>query len=1803
MADGYEFPLLVELEESSTPRLKNKLVKYFQSKKSLGGDCEVDYETGSSTALLRFRSEEDQRRVLRKDSHQINLETGLLKMTVRLPSEQETTQEDSSDGGSKKSDVSETSKPPAADKCTPVKEAQAEAKGRDDAADDATDEELCSTSAVLENIPDSVNQEFLEMLVENVIKDLTSTTASLFTLEVIPEGSCGVVTFQNGKDNSDFIAKCPKNRMFTRMKLSVRPLEVTEQVVAEGIPNCNVDVVELHFENEGGDVEDVRINEAEQSAIITFKNPQDARTVLNKKHKIKKEEFKVYPFYKSLGVALYGKDKPSPKLPAAISEPIDGAVLTYLKNNKAAAETVRCDLAKHFCNITLDQSTVRLSPTPSILKEKDAKTIIKEWANTVKSAFAQAMSKFKAFKLSLESEVWKESEEKIKQTLQNEDVVVVPDKASGVLSVAGLVTDVNRLEKPLTEVLNKAQQIVRREKLSKTQDIKVSPPLFHILSQDGLKDKLKQVCPELKVSYDKLNSVVKVTGFVDEIIDASKVINDAMFTLKRQNLEVDTYLFDTMKDEQQEDLTDALLTAYAINAALEISAHSIQLIAVSDREILDAQDHLKQLLISQHIDVEDNKVLKMPEWQHLVSQLESANSESGKKSRIYTTPQKVVVSGHKDSVTKVSNELEDFLTQNSHDEENIAVEADLIIEYLQSQTTLPSLLKQLESNVDVSYVKEAIILSGPRAAVKQYKNIVEDIVYSVFFEPFKVSKPGANKLFIKKETMYVPLIKNETGCLVQLVEEQDDFVHVQKSVYQIQTADGVEIAVFKADMCTYPVDAVINPSNEDLNHNGGLAGALLKAAGPQLQSECNKIITTKGKLKPGNCVITGAGGQLCCKNIIHAVGPKFEKAKSMKAEAQLKRTVKESLELAERQGCLSVALPAISRGLGFPLNLCVFTIVRAVKEYCDEKADDNTLKKIHLVDNKDTVVKVMEDAIKQEFGNQGVHPPQPASLPKLIKPPQVKLPVLSQSLCRVQTKEGLEIILKKGQIEAAKTEVIVNTVFDDLALNRGAVSNAILAAAGPKLQQLVTDQNPKGTHGEVIVTDGCKLKSKKVFHVVAPSWDKGQGTAEKTLSGIFKECLDMAEKTNLASISFPAIGTGNLSFPKDLVVSLMLDKILDFSSQTPPKHLKKVAIVLYPKDAQTIQAFSDEFIKRFPNASGSLTSTSSSQSTAGAFSKVTSSPGMHETKMGNVTVQVVSGDITKETTDVIVNSSNEDFSLQSGVSKAILDAAGLAVREECQFLGSQPNSGMIMTQPGNLKSKKILHLVGQTDPVKINTSVKEALQLCVKNSHTSISFPAIGTGQGNVQAKQVADSMLDGVIDVMSQNASSALTLIRIVIFQQHMLSDFQTSMQQREAPDPKDTAGIIGKAFQKIKAFFVSEHPEEPKKKEDVIIETVKPKSADFHICGASQANVNAAKKRISNLISDDITIAHITDNDILNFSAADLQHIIDIQKNMSVSISTENKNSQVSVIIEGLSKDVLKAHGEIDNMLRKVRSGQEMKKKWELASAVADWQYQSQGLQFQSFDVMTNYLLEQALEKELPNVSVTIKGQVYTVTMPKGPATDSKGNSLQIKRIDKFKDTDIPEDWDAMPPGTTCLCVEIQSGTEEYAEVLKLFQATCNRPVTKIKRIQNPGLWKGLEIKKSELETRNGHQNNERRLFHGTCESTIPIINEQGFNRSYAGKNAACYGNGSYFAVKASYSAQDTYSKPNQNKEKFMYLCRVLTGDFTLGQQHLIAPPSKGTNSVYLYDSVVDNASNPSMFVVFHDIQAYPEYLITFQ
>ena len=105
---------------------------------------------------------------------------------------------------------------------------------------------------------------------------------------------------------------------------------------------------------------------------------------------------------------------------------------------------------------------------------------------------------------------------------------------------------------------------------------------------------------------------------------------------------------------------------------------------------------------------------------------------------------------------------------------------------------------------------------------------------------------------------------------------------------------------------------------------------------------------------------------------------------------------------------------------------------------------------------------------------------------------------------------------------------------------------------------------------------------------------------------------------------------------------------------------------------------------------------------------------------------------------------------------------------------------------------------------------------------------------------------------------------------------------------------------------------------------------------------------------------------------------------------------------------------------------------------------------------------------------------------------------------------------------------------------------------------------------------------------------------VKQQLFSFFFVG---TAYGEGVYFARSASYS--QNYSHRGSNNYRFMYIAKVLVGKYTVGRKGLKAPPSRDdpTHPGLLYDSVVDNFSNPSIYVVFLDHQCYPEYLITFK
>uniref|UniRef100_A0A8D0HJ09 Poly [ADP-ribose] polymerase n=1 Tax=Sphenodon punctatus TaxID=8508 RepID=A0A8D0HJ09_SPHPU len=1697
---------------------------------------------------------------------------------------------------------------------------------------------MSSSLVVLENVPETVTQFMLTMQVEN-ISDLSEQEKD-FSIEMIPEINAAVVTFNKSIDTNQFIEAFSQHRLIKQKNITARPLEVTKSIKAENVPSgTSEDYVIVYFEHKkrgGGPVSSVQLLPEENSAVITFQHAEDVNTVLEKKHSIDKQPISVYPYYASLGSALYGKETPQIKMPDPIIISLDPYIWQFLQRETRLIQEINREMANCHCVLKWphDHSghpEIKICPSDVMCKWKRSRVnMIKSWREDASRKFSASLSKYKAIEFGVSSAVW----EAVKDSLVKASVLIIPDIPKGLLILVGDAEIVKGAEQEIKMLIDNAVKHIEREKQSIEETLSVASGKYAILYSTGLEKKICKEHPGLKISYDASKNKILLYGIAAEVFKVKSEILEKVSNMAQKSINIHPYIVQFLQKVDNRSMLQNLFGRNKINAFYELVGDAVLLTGDSPEVLLEAEEEMRKNVTHKCIDLEDDLVFRKRGWHELTDGLNKKYNSSKEAVAISVLENQVVVAGCFREVAAAHQQLSDFVDQNTQIEKGITVQSVAVVLYVEKEKA-PVWLDMKKKGVAIDFgtktKRKCILLSGPRGEVLKGTTMIEEILSSLYAKDVLVDKPGARAFFKDQEHLYVNGAKEQFNCLIRLQEDGEELEEegegssmahkkLGQLFYEIVLQDGVVITVYKGDLTRHQVDVVVNAANEDLQHIGGLAGALLNAAGPELQSECDLLVRKRGRLQPGRAVITDAGN-LPCKQVIHAVGPRWSHGESEKCVRLLKKAVRESLQLAETYNHQSIAIPAISSGIfGFPLRLCAHSIVTSIKETVAESRDEGCLKQIHLVDSEEKTVQALADALKEVC--KDASPPHKLS-PKHKSVPQKspsqsktgsQLREMREDLQMVTTDEGLRIIMKKGSIEDATTDIIVSSVGQDLQLDKGPLSNALLNKAGSMLQAQL-DEEAKGgevKEGSVFKTNGYNLGCSFVLHAIVPGWGQGQGSVQKILEDIIKECLKITEQLSLNSITFPAVGTGNLGFPKTIVAKLMFDQVFKFSSKKNLKSLQEVHFLLHPTDKDNIRVFSDELQNRLHGnrTKGKVPKSvpKGAQQVPGLCGAIaTPAPGVHEMPIGSVTFQVAGGDITKETTDVVVNVSNQTFNLKAGVSKAILDGAGSQVEAECAQLASQPHNNLITTQGGNLVFKKIIHLVAQND---IKALVSKVLQECEQSQYTSVAFPAIGTGQAGRDPVTVADEMMDAVVDFARTNSTPSMKTIKVIIFQPQLQSVFHTCMQKREGTDnaSDNTANATEASesesvFSWIKSLFSFGRHTTEKKSTFLLDQKIEP--ATFQICGESREKVEKAESWIKHLILKDQYEHTISDDWIAKFGKREYDELGDLQGKLHIAFKL-NLDQAPDIQVSGVTKDVLRACTEIQDMIKRVRDIEEEQSKADFLKKLIEWQYLDGKGQYKPFDSLTNLRLEEASEGNRKKIEITFQKKCYQVDLANRSAVDRQGNSITILRVSKSEDKRalaVPKEWSDVKPGLV-QAVELNPEMKAYQEVKTKFLQTCkNYKIQKIERIQNPYFWQTYQIKKQEMDTKNGHTNNEMCLFHGTSAGSLSIINNKGFNRSYAGLNAAVYGNGTYFAVNANYSAQDTYSKPDAAGKKYMYLARVLVGEYCVGKTGLITPPPKSnTNTTDLFDSVTDSTTHPSMFVTFNDIQAYPEYLITF-
>ena len=234
-----------------------------------------------------------------------------------------------------------------------------------------------------------------------------------------------------------------------------------------------------------------------------------------------------------------------------------------------------------------------------------------------------------------------------------------------------------------------------------------------------------------------------------------------------------------------------------------------------------------------------------------------------------------------------------------------------------------------------------IKIEGEATPVGKFTRRVHEIRDSVKVGKKEVSKPGAVKHF--QSTTGRKALKGiaaEQKAVVEVYTQEEEAEEANRATASLHrkichgiTDDGRTVNIMQGDLTEFLADVIVNAANEQLNHVGGIAGIIVRKGGSIVQEESTKYVERAGQLSVGDAVLLKAVGNLPCKAIVHAVGPRWSGGKTHE-EAYLAKAVRNSLAEASKHNYTSIAFPAISSGIfGVPVDICARAMMQGIKEF------------------------------------------------------------------------------------------------------------------------------------------------------------------------------------------------------------------------------------------------------------------------------------------------------------------------------------------------------------------------------------------------------------------------------------------------------------------------------------------------------------------------------------------------------------------------------------------------------------------------------------------------------------------------------------------------------------------------------------------------------------------------------------------------------------------------------------------------------------------------------------------------------
>ena len=556
--------------------------------------------------------------------------------------------------------------------------------------------------------------------------------------------------------------------------------------------------------------------------------------------------------------------------------------------------------------------------------------------------------------------------------------------------------------------------------------------------------RLQRTYQQLKISFDLDNEILYLDGPRKLLKEVQAEVFKFISKMIERSVELPTNLINILKKPHVSNIVQEQLNERGIQAVFVYdqcrSLNEIQVLGVDAKSTQEAEKMLLGAVQERNINLsqENTQVLDSCRWKDYCAAL----SMTFKAGIVADMPSNTVwVSGLTEDVKECFDEIIHFLEVNTILRETVLLDPGFTrFVFERCGSKLDSIKRDLStSSVDIRMATDfkGIEISGTAEGLMESFPRIVSLTETIQQDSVPINKPGMKKFFTDgKGPKLLKTIEDTNNCTIIVSERNENEASASVAEAGIEgrkdssgelicsylTKQGKTISVLKGDITKHRVDAIVNAANKELKHVGGLAAAIVRAGGQEIQARCDKFVQDHGPLLEGRTLVTPAG-RLPCESIIHTVGPKWdsnaETDRRNGMNTQQERLLKFAITncLKEAASLRSVAIPAVSSGVfGFPRDLCAQVVIDAVLDFCEENRSC-TLSEIYLLNNDSVTVTAFAGEMRKRFAGknrfQDKENPVPTEFVFQDRSGGRKLKKTHRSFT---TAEGVRITMKVGDL-------------------------------------------------------------------------------------------------------------------------------------------------------------------------------------------------------------------------------------------------------------------------------------------------------------------------------------------------------------------------------------------------------------------------------------------------------------------------------------------------------------------------------------------------------------------------------------------------------------------------------------------------------------------------------------------------------------------------------------------------------------------------------------------------------------------